>query len=69
MLGSTPSSSSSSRGLAKSKGEVRRNTGGHYVNQVSLADRGDRVLDDSDLLGAADPAARGKGSFHLVTLT
>ena len=56
-------------GLAKSKGDVRRNATGHYVNQVSLADRGDRVLDDSDLLGGRRLLLRrGKGSFHLVTL-
>ncbi len=56
-------------GLAKSKGEARRNAGGHYVNQVSLAERPGPQLSPADLLhGRFVLLRRGKNSHHLVVV-
>jgi len=54
-------------GLGKSKGEVRRNAGGHYVNQVSLSQRDDAILGEADLLhGRFVLLRKGKNGHHLV---
>lgn len=59
-------------GLAKSKGEVRRNTSGYYINQVAVSGRDlnasaselrDEAVCDSFVL-----LQRGRGSHHLVEL-
>ena len=57
-------------GLAGSKGEVRRNLRGHYVNQVSLEQRSE---EDSDSIGESDLRhatfillQRGRNAHHLV---
>lgn len=60
-------------GLASSKGEVRRNAAGHYLNLVPLTERGDgaaaRVDPDSDLLhGRYLLLRRGKTNHHLVVV-
>lgn len=56
-------------GLAKSKGEVRRNTAGHYINQVSLADTDAPTVLDADLLhGRFLLLRRGKANHHLVVV-
>lgn len=54
-------------GLSKSKGEVRRNAGGHYLNQVPLSERGDLELRDADLLhGTYLLMRKGKNGHHLI---
>jgi tyrosyl-tRNA synthetase len=54
-------------GLAKSKGEVRKNLAGHYVNAVGLAGRPDGPLTEQDLLhGRFVVLRRGKTSYHLL---
>jgi tyrosyl-tRNA synthetase len=54
-------------GLARSKGEVRKNARGHYVNQVSLEDRDVPELAQGDLLhGRYVLLRRGKNGHHLV---
>ncbi len=54
-------------GLARSKGEVRKNAKGHYVNNVSLAERAGDTLDSSDLLhGHYVLLRKGKNGHHLV---
>jgi tyrosyl-tRNA synthetase len=57
-------------GLAKSKGEVRRNPGGYYVNQQSLTARAEKDLHS---IGQADLRhatfillQRGRNAHHLV---
>jgi hypothetical protein len=57
-------------GLAKSKGEVRRNPGGYYVNQQSLAVRAEK---DRPSIGQEDLRhatfillQRGRNAHHLV---
>lgn len=54
-------------GLAPSKGDVRRTPAGYYVNQVSLADRGDEPIRANDLVhGRFILLRRGRTSHHLV---
>ncbi|HMX66410.1 MAG TPA: tyrosine--tRNA ligase [Microthrixaceae bacterium] len=54
-------------GLARSKGEVRRNLQGYSVNQVKLSDRPGAPLAESDLLhGRYILLARGRRTHHLV---
>jgi tyrosyl-tRNA synthetase len=54
-------------GLARSKGEVRKNSNGHYVNQVSLSAREGGAIDSSDLLhGRYVLLRKGKNGHHLV---
>ena len=56
-------------GLARSKGEVRKNLSGHYVNGVALAARGDGPVTESDLLhGRFVVLRRGKSAYHLVVV-
>ena len=56
-------------GLARSKGEVRRNLQGYSVNQVKLSDRPGAPLVESDLLrGRYVLLARGRRTHHLVTV-
>ena len=56
-------------GLARSKGEVRRNAAGHYVNQVALSERGDLAVGEADLLHARFLLLRkGKNNHHLVVV-
>ena len=53
--------------LARSKGEVRRTPTGYYLNQVSLADRGDAPIGEADLVhGRFILLRRGRTSHHLV---
>jgi len=57
-------------GLAKSKGEVRRNPGGYYVNQESLTSRAEKdrpSIGQSDLRHATFILLqRGRNAHHLV---
>ena len=57
-------------GLAKSKGEIRRNPAGYYVNQVSLQARtevGRDAMQGSDALHAKFILLqRGKNAYHLL---
>jgi len=56
-------------GLARSKGEVRRNLQGYSVNQVKLSERPGAPLVESDLLhGRYVLLARGRRTHHLVTV-
>jgi tyrosyl-tRNA synthetase len=56
-------------GLAGSKGEVRKNAAGHYLNQVSLAVRGDAPLGEADLTQSRFLLLRkGKNRHHLVVV-
>lgn len=60
-------------GLAASKGEVRRNAAGHYLNLAPLTEREDgaagRVDPESDLLhGRFMLLRRGKTNHHLVVV-
>jgi tyrosyl-tRNA synthetase len=55
-------------GLARSKGEVRRNAAGHHLNQVALATRGEGPVSEQDLLhGRFLLLRRGKNNHHLVS--
>lgn len=60
-------------GLAKSKGEIRRNAKGYYVNQGSVADRdlseSAASLAEEAVGGRFVLLQRGRGSHHLVELT
>ncbi len=57
-------------GLAKSKGEIRRNPAGYYINQVSLQARtqADQIaMQGSDVLHAKFTLLqRGKNAYHLL---
>lgn len=70
LLGSDPVELFVQTGLAKSKGEVRRNLRGHYLNQTSLEDRdgaGDGPIVESDLRHATFILLqRGRNAHHLV---
>lgn len=59
-------------GLAKSKGELRRNAKGYYVNQVSLEGRdlstGASTLSSEALRGTFLLLQRGRNTHHLVRL-
>ncbi len=70
LLGADPLDLLVSVGLAKSKGEIRRNPAGYYVNQVSLQARSDGELDamqGSDVLHAKFILLqRGKNAYHLL---
>jgi len=56
-------------GVAKSKGEVRKNANGHYVNQESLANRDAGALTAADLLHDGFLLLRrGKNGHHLVVI-
>jgi len=56
-------------GLARSRGEVRRNLQGYSVNQVKLSDRPGAPLGESDLLhGRYVLLARGRRTHHLVAV-
>jgi tyrosyl-tRNA synthetase len=56
-------------GLAKSKGEARRNANGYSVNQVRLPDRDGAPLGEQDLLhGRFLLLGRGKRNHHLITV-
>ncbi|MFM7069898.1 MAG: tyrosine--tRNA ligase [Actinomycetes bacterium] len=67
VIGADPLDSFASSGLAKSKGEVRKNLAGHYVNGVSLAERSAVPFAESDLLhGQFVVLRRGKTSYHLL---
>ncbi len=56
-------------GLAPSKSDVRRTPAGYYVNQVSLAERGDESIGAEDLVhGKFLLLRRGRTSHHLVEL-
>jgi tyrosyl-tRNA synthetase len=55
-------------GLAKSKGEVRRNRAGYYVNGQPIGDRD--AVDESDLLhGRFLVLRRGRRDHHLVQIS
>ena len=57
-------------GLAKSKGEVRKNLAGHYVNAEALAARPEGPLAEQDLLhGRFVVLRRGKTSYHLLRVS
>jgi tyrosyl-tRNA synthetase len=70
LLGADPLDLLVSVGLAKSKGEIRRNPAGYYVNQVSLQARSEADLDamqGSDALHATFILLqRGKNAYHLL---
>ncbi len=69
VLGGDPAGLFVEVGLAKSKGEVRKNANGHYVNQVSLAERDGEPLSAHDLLHDRYLLLRkGKNGHHLVVL-
>ena len=56
-------------GLAKSKGEARRNPDGYSVNQVRLPQRDGAPLGEQDLLhGRFVLLGRGKRSHHLIAV-
>lgn len=56
-------------GLARSKGDVRRNATGHYVNQVALSERGGAAVEEADLLHERFLLLRkGKNNHHLVVV-
>lgn len=54
-----------SAGLAKSKGEIRRNRGGYYVNGAPLGER-DSLGEDDLLHGRYLLLRRGRASHHIV---
>jgi len=67
LLGSEPSEWFARTGLAKSKGEVRKNPAGHYVNAVSIPNRSSDQLAEDDLLhGEFVVLRRGKTAYHLL---
>ena len=56
-------------GLARSKGDARRNLTGYSVNQVRLSERDGAVVSDADLLhGRFVLLSRGRRSHHLIVL-
>jgi len=56
-------------GLARSKGEVRRNAGGHYVNQVPVAEAPVPEVSSEELLhGRFLLLRKGKANHHLVVV-
>jgi tyrosyl-tRNA synthetase len=56
-------------GLSVSKGEVRKNASGHYVNGVALPERDATVSEDDLLLGRYALLRRGKTSHHVVVVS
>ncbi|MEX0768214.1 MAG: tyrosine--tRNA ligase [Microthrixaceae bacterium] len=70
LLGSDPVEMLLKVGLATSKGEVRRNPSGYYINQVSLHARSEAnlsAMQGSDLLHAKFILLqRGKNAYHLL---
>ena len=58
--------------LAKSKGEIRRNSSGYYLNQVGLAERDGgeaAAVTDRDLLhGRFLLLQRGRKARHLIVI-
>lgn len=56
-------------GVARSKGEVRRNPAGYSVNQVPLSKRGSVAVTNAEVLhGRYVLLQRGKGTHHLLVL-
>ncbi len=54
-------------GVARSKGEVRKNAAGYSLNGVSLAERGAEVIGEGDLLhGRFLVLRRGRSAHHVV---
>ncbi len=69
VLGQDPAGLFVELALARSKGQVRKNASGHYVNQVSLAERGGEPLSADELLHDRYLLLRkGKNGHHLVVL-
>jgi tyrosyl-tRNA synthetase len=67
LLGADPVDVLAATGLAKSKGEVRRNPAGYSLNQIALAARDDTPIGAGDLRhGRFILLRRGKASHHLV---
>jgi tyrosyl-tRNA synthetase len=67
LLGMAPVDLLAATPLASSKGEVRRTPTGFYLNQESLATRGDTPIGDQDLVhGRFVLLRRGRTSHHLV---
>ncbi len=67
VVGADPLDLLVSTGLAKSKGEVRKNAGGYSVNQVALPARDGAPVGEADLLhGRYVLLRRGKGAHHLL---
>jgi tyrosyl-tRNA synthetase len=70
LLGMAPVDLLAATPLASSKGEVRRTPAGYYLNQESLAARGDDPIGDQDLVhGRFILLRRGRTSHHLVEAT
>jgi tyrosyl-tRNA synthetase len=56
-------------GLSGSKGEVRRNSNGHHLNQEALSSRGNAAVQVTDLLhGRFLLLRKGKNGHHLVVV-
>lgn len=69
LVGSDPVDWFATSGLARSKGEVRKNLAGHYVNGVPLAARGATAVGEGDLLhGRFVVLRRGKSAYHLLVV-
>ena len=67
LIGTTPVDLLAATSLARSKGEARRTPQGYYVNQVSLADRGEDPIGVPDLVhGRFILLRRGRTTHHLV---
>lgn len=67
LIGMTPVDLIAATPLAASKGEVRRTPAGYYVNQTSLAERGEAPIGPDDLVhGRFVLLRRGRTSHHLV---
>jgi tyrosyl-tRNA synthetase len=67
LLGADPVELLVSTGVARSKGEVRKNAAGYSVNQVPLSRRQTGPVDESDLLhGTFVLLRRGRGVHHLL---
>jgi tyrosyl-tRNA synthetase len=67
LLGMAPVDLFAATPLAKSKGEVRRTPAGYYLNQSSLADRGDDPIGGADLVhDRFILLRRGRTSHQLV---
>lgn len=67
LVGMTPVDLVASTTLAKSKGEVRRSPEGYYLNQRSLAERGEHPIGPDDLVHDRFVLLRrGRTSHHLV---
>jgi tyrosyl-tRNA synthetase len=56
-------------GLSSSKGEVRKNAAGHYVNGVALPERTLELAEDDLLLGRFALLRRGKTVHHVLVVT